>query len=129
MASSYGWEAIIPKPRMPASGDTVNSEPIVVPRGTQTVSFHMPALVSAATWKIQALDPQGADGSSPTWRDIQVFNLASGGIQALALVPNGSKVTTFPISALGSGVIRVVASVDQSGTPFNFSVVFNRMTN
>jgi hypothetical protein len=124
-----GWDAIIAKPRMPATGGTTDSDIITVPRGSQTVSFHMPALVSAATWKLQAVDPQGADGASPTWRDIQVFNLASGGIQALSAVPNGSKVTTFPISALGSGVIKVVASADQSGTPFNFSVVFNRITN
>jgi hypothetical protein len=123
VATSFGWDALTAKPLMPAAGDTVNSESISVPRGSQTVSFHMPSLVSAATWKLQALDPM----DQSTWRDLQIFNLASGGIQPLATVPNGSKVTTFPTSAIGSGVIRVVASQDQSGTPFHFSVVFNRM--
>jgi hypothetical protein len=123
VATSLGWDAIIAKPHMPTSGGTTDSDSISVPRGSQTVSFHIPALAGAATWKLQALDP--IDMS--TWRDIQVFNLASGGIQALGAVPNGSKVTTFPTSALGSGVIKVVASADQSGAPFNFSVVFNRM--
>lgn len=125
----YGWDAISPKPRMPALGGTTDSDAITVPKGTQTVSFHMPALAAAATWKLQALDPIGSDRTSTeVWRDIQVFNLASGGIQPLSAVPNGSRVTTFPISAMGGGIIKVVASGDQSGSPFFFSVLFNRMT-
>jgi hypothetical protein len=124
MSQALGWDAIVPKPNMPTSGGTVNSDAIMIPRGSNVVSIHMPALVSAATYKLQALDPK----DQTTWRDIQVFNLSSGGIQALATVPNGSAVTTFPCSALGGGIFRVVASADQSGTPIQFSVVFGRMT-
>lgn len=122
MATAYGWDAILPKVRMPALGETVNGDHFSVPRGSQAVTFHVPDLAGTATLKLQALDPQ----DQATWRDVYVFNLSAGGAQQLASIPE-SAATTLPTAAIGSGVLRLVASEDQSGTPVFISIVFSRL--
>lgn len=126
MAQAYGWDGILPKPRMPAVGETVNGEPFSVPRGSQAVTFHVPTLAGATTLKLQALDPQGHDSASPVWRDIYIFNIAAGGVQQLAAIPEDAA-TTLPTAAIGAGVLRLVASSDQSAAPVNISIVFSRL--
>ena len=99
----------------------------VIPSNSQCITFHVPTLVSSASVKLQALDPAGSDmTSTEVWRDVKVFNLAAGGVQALAVIPGGAA-TTLPTSAIGAGVFRLVASADQSSTPVNISITTSRL--
>lgn len=123
---AIAWDAVLAKPRLPATGGTVNSDPVTVPRGSLTMTLHATALAAAATMAIQALDPNTPDPTAGTWRQVSVFILAAGGVQALSAISGGAAVT-IPISALGGGVIRFVASSDQSAAPQNLGVVFARI--
>src|SRR5437867_2005436 len=110
MTKTRGFADIIAYARMPDTGETVNGEPISVPRNAQTLTLYIPALASTATVKIQTLDPKTASlGDTEVWYDVYVFNILAGGVQPLTAIPGG-QATTFPISALGGGVIRLVAS-------------------
>ena len=125
--TSYAWDALLPKPRMPEVGQTVNGQAFVVPRGSQTMTIHIPTLVSNATLKLQVLDPVGSgQAATETWRDLNVFNLSAGGVQPLSTLVSPQAVT-LPISATGSGTMRLVASSDQSSVPVNISIVFARL--
>lgn len=125
--ASRGWDVIPVLARMPAVNETVNGAEYVVPAHSQCVSFHVPTLVSSATVKLQALDLQGAQlPSTEVWRDVKVFNLAAGGVQALAAIPNNT-VVTIPTAATGAGVFRLVASSDQSSSPVFISILISRL--
>lgn len=125
--ASYGWDSLGAKPRMPKAGDTVNGETFSIPRGSQAITIHVPVLAGGATLRLQALDPNGSDQiSTEVWRDVKVFNLSSGGIQALAALPQSTAVT-LPTAAIGAGVMRLVASADQSGAPLFISIVLSRL--
>jgi len=125
--STFGWDDILAYVDLPASGETVNSEPFTIPRNSQTFTMHVPTLVASATLKLQALDPAGYQHTaSQVWRNVQVFNLAAGGVQPLAAIP-GNAATTLPVAATGAGVFRFVASSDQSSTPITVSVTMARL--
>lgn len=101
---------------MPLSGQTVNGQPFSVPKGALALSIFCPVLAGAATYKLQALQPGLSDQDAEVWNDISVFNLGAGGVVPIAAVPQNA-LTTFPATALGGDVLRMVASADQSGAP------------
>jgi hypothetical protein len=107
-------------PLMPASGGTVNGDSFAVPRGAKVMTIHVPALAGdLSTLKIQSLDLN----DKTTWRDITVFDLTDGTFEALDGLPEGT-VVTLPITATGGGMLRFVASADQSSAPVRIPVFF-----
>lgn len=126
-SAAYGWDAIQPKPRMPDVGETINGQAFTIPGGSQAFTVHCGALVGGAVLKLQALDPVGSDQTSTmVWRDVKVFNLSAGGVQALAAIPNSAS-TTIPTAATGTGVFRFVATGDQSASPINITITISRL--
>jgi hypothetical protein len=107
-------------------GQTTIGEWFVIPRNSQAITFHVPSLGGASA-KLQALDPLGSDDpGTEVWRDVKVFNLAAGGVQALAAIPENTAVT-LPTAATGAGVFRLVASADLSGSPVTITVLISRL--
>ena len=119
----YGWDAVSGNVAMPAAGETVNSAPFSVPRQAISLAVHTPtSLVASATLKIQSLDHDSNVGSE-VWRDVQLFNVNDGTFVALDGIPQ-NLVTTIPIAATGGGVLRFVATADQSSVPTTIKVDF-----
>ena len=118
----YGWDGPRADVAMPISGGTVNGAPFSVPKGQLTMAIHIPAMVGTSTVKIQALEPN-SDVASETWRDVSLFNPADGTFVALDGIPEGA-VTTLPVAITGGGVLRFVASEDQSSAPITIKVMF-----
>lgn len=108
---------------MPLAGQTVNGQPFTVPRTALVLVLHVPTLASAATVKLQSLVPAPDDQATDTWQDIAAFNLASGAPIALSGIP-GNAATSIPVTATGAGVLRCVASADQSGAPVDITLAF-----
>ncbi len=113
-AHGLGWNGIQANVTMPTATDGTNSRPVAVPRGAKAVTIFVPALVGvASTLLIQSLTPDD-DGATEVWTTITVFDLTDGTFEALDALPE-STVVTIPVSALGGGVIRFVASAAQTG--------------
>lgn len=120
-----GWEGVGAFTTMPATGETVNGSRFSVPKGAKSMTINCPGLTGAtATVKLQALAYPASDQVSDVWRDLSVFNLADGSVVALDGIPEGAA-TVLPISATGGGVLRFVASEDQSGAPVTIPVFFS----
>ena len=119
--SAYGWNIIQAKLAMPAAGETVNTQGFSVPRSALVLGLHVPALAGGATLKLQALVPPIDDQVADVWQDVSTFNLAGGAAVALSAIP-GNAATTIPITATGAGVLRLVASADQSGSPSTITI-------
>src|SRR5712691_3690399 len=127
---TYGWNSVIAYPRMPEVGGTVNSEPFNVPRGADTMVIHFPDLAGAGTVSLQSLNPSIAADGTETWSTIRVIATDAAGAVIVAtpapitaLVDNLGAVVFYK-SEFGSGVLRLVSTVDQSAAPVNISVVF-----
>jgi hypothetical protein len=121
----YGWDIIPDRPRMPATGETVNGKPFSIPRNAKALTLFLPTLVGAATIAIQVLEPTvDVDAGTENWFQLKVFNLSTGAVQSVAAIASGGVAVTLPISGLGGGVARLVASADQSGTPVNITITF-----
>lgn len=102
-------------PGAPAS--TTATKGFSVPRASIVLGIYCPALAGGATLKIQALAPQLNDQEADVWYDVSAFDLAGSGTPIeLAAIP-GNAATTVPVTATGAGVLRLVASSDQSGSP------------
>jgi len=125
--TNYGnWGGCqIVRPLMPAAGETVNGEWFPVPPMSKVMTIYCPDLVGAATTlKVQSLDPrEDVTYGTPAWRDVSTFNLAGGAPVALISIPE-SGATTVPTTATGGGVLRLVASADQSSTPVKIDILF-----
>ncbi|HXE88962.1 MAG TPA: hypothetical protein VN524_19410 [Hyphomicrobiaceae bacterium] len=119
----YGWNITPGQTRLPIPGGTVNSRPISVPSAALVMAISVPALVGSATLKIQTLVIQLDDQQAEVWQDVSAFNLASGTPIALAGIPSNTT-TTVPVTASGGGVIRFVASADQSSAPVDLLIGF-----
>lgn len=119
--SAYGWNIVPGRLRMPAEGETVNTLGFSVPRAALVLGLYIPALAGSATVKIQALTPPPDDQVADVWYDVSAFNLADGSLLALDGIP-GNAATTIPITATGAGVLRLVASGDQSGAPVTITL-------
>lgn len=120
MAQALGWDVIVGHPAMPAAGETVNGQPFSCPRGARTIGIHVGGLAgSSPTLKLQALDPV----DKTTWRDVATYNLTTGATRKLDGIPQ-NQVTTIPVTASGSGVLRLVADQDQSGSPTQVTITF-----
>lgn len=121
--ASYGWDIVPGDVAMPATGETVNSAPFSVPKGAFSLAIHAPtSFVGGGTVKIQSLDPDD-DQAAEAWRDVQWVNLADGTFIAADQIPQ-NKVTTIPVAAIGGGVLRFVATTDQSGAATVIKVAF-----
>ena len=124
----YAFDGIWANPAMPLSGQTVNGAPFTIPRGARSIAIHCPALAGGGapdSVKIQCLQPVSSiEVTTETWTDAYVFNLADGTTIQLDGIPE-SQVTTIPTSALGSAVIRFVATADQSGAATTIPVFMN----
>lgn len=122
----YAFDGTWANPLMPISGGTVNSDPFTIPQRAKSICMFVPALVGAsATVKIQGLKPvQDIENASESWSDLYVFDFTDGTTEALDGIPEG-QATTLPTSALGSTVIRFVASEDQSSLPVRIPVFMN----
>jgi hypothetical protein len=113
----YGWNIVQAVLQMPGPGQTVATAPFSVPRSALVLAIYCPALAGGATLKIQGLAPQMSDQESELWYDVSTFDLGGSGTPvALAAIP-GNAATTVPITATGAGVLKLVASSDQSGSP------------
>jgi hypothetical protein len=119
----YGWDVVPADIAMPVTGGTVNSAPFSVPRSAISLAVHTPtALAGSATLKLQSL-AHDTDQATEVWRDVQIFNLADGTFVALDGIAQ-NLVTAIPVTATGGGVLRFVASGDQSGAPTTIKVAF-----
>ncbi|HYE59339.1 MAG TPA: hypothetical protein VD948_12580 [Rhodothermales bacterium] len=126
MSGALSWNGTVVRPLMPASGETQNGEPFAVPKGARVMTVHVPALAgSNTTVKVQALAPvAGVDQSAnQTWADVTAFDVTDGGYEALDGIPE-STTATFPVSVTGGGMLRLVASADQSASPVAIPVFF-----
>jgi len=81
-------------------------------------------LASSATYKLQMLVPQSdIEGASEVWADLYAYDPEAGtAVQIVAITSN--KWVTFPLSVIGGGVFRVVASATQATVPIQFTVTF-----
>ena len=120
--ANYGLDVVPANVAMPATGQTVNSSPFAVPKDAISMAIHTPTSLGGATVKLQSLD-QVDSQATENWQDVQVFNLADGTFTALdGILEN--KVTTLQITATGGGMLRFVATADQSGAPSTIRVDF-----
>ena len=120
-----GWDGTGAHTRMPATGETVNGTRFSVPKGAKSMTINCPDLVGGATTiKLQALVYPLDDQVADVWRDVSVFNLADGTLVALDGIPEAAA-TVLPISATGGGVLRFVASADQTSAPITIPVFFS----
>lgn len=111
---------------MPAVGGTVNSETFTLPRNAKALTlFIASALAGAATMLLQALEPTeatGVDTGTENWRPVLVYNLNTPGTAAIGLTnaQTNNVAVTFPVTGLGGGTFRWVASADQSAAAQTF---------
>jgi hypothetical protein len=94
-----------------------------VPGNAVVLSIAVPALTGSATLKIQSLVFAQDDQQAEVWQDVSTFNLAVGTPVALSGIPDNAT-TTVPITATGGGVLRFVASADQSSAPVDLVLGF-----
>jgi len=123
--NKFAWNGIAVNLRMPASGETVNTESFPVPGGTKVLQIFIPSMVGTGTVLLAALAPTETVEATQVWRTVTVFDLTDGTFEALDGLPEQTCVT-IPVSATGGGNLRFVASEDQSGTPSVISVFCSR---
>lgn len=127
--SRYGWDAQVGRVRMPVTGGTVNSETFTLPRNTKALTlFIATTLAGVATLKLQALEPTvDVDAGTENWRDVVVYNLSTPGTNAISLTnaQTNNQAITFPVTGLGGGTFRWVASADQSGAAQTFHMIIS----
>lgn len=123
----YAWNGVPARLAMPASGsETVNSQWWSVMAGAKVLQIHVPALVgSGATVKLQALAPSETVEATQVWTDVKCMDLTDGTFEALDGLVESTTVT-IPVSATGGGVLRFVASEDQSSVPSTILVFQSR---
>jgi hypothetical protein len=121
--ANYGWSIVPGRVLMPLPGETVNGRPFSVPGNALVLAIQVPDLAGGATLKLQSLVVPLDDQRADVWQDLSTFNLAGGTAIALTGIPSGAT-TTLPITATGAGVLRLVASADQSSAPVDITVAF-----
>lgn len=127
MATSAGkaWDSDLGFVNMPTAGGTVNSDVFTVPKGAYTMTVHCPTLASAATLAIQVLMPQVDDQVADVWSTASSVSGVTLTAYTGIVLTNLS--ATIPISALGGGVMRFVASATQAGAPTVIKLVFHML--
>lgn len=118
------WNGVVARPLMPATGETVNGQSFSVPIEAHAMTLHVPALVGGGTTvKVQSLMPTEDAYTTEVWQDAYAFDVASGNSVQLDGIAESTTVT-LPITATGGGMLRLVASADQSSAPVNILVFF-----
>lgn len=118
---TYAHEVEARLTRMPDTGETVNGSPFVVPKGAKNVTIHCPALVGAATTvKVQAMVPQAPGVTTETFQDVSMKDT----VGTVALSVAEDLATVIPIGYVPGGILRLVASADQSSVPVTIPVSF-----
>ena len=111
---NYLWQEVL----LPTETNGTFSRAFAVPKDAKALTLLVPDLVGAAsTLLLQVADPSTREqsyDSSATWYGLGVFDLTDGTREALDSIPE-SAATTLPVSALGSGILRFVASTPQMG--------------
>lgn len=123
--NQFFWNGIAVHLRMPAVGETVNTQWFSVPDGTKVLQVFVPAMTGTGTVKLQALAPTENVEATQVWRDVTVFDLTDGSFEAIDGLPESTCVT-IPVSATGGGNLRFVASEDQSGAVVTIEVFCSR---
>jgi hypothetical protein len=121
--ANYGWNVVPGRCRLPAPSGTTTSRAFSVPGNCVVLAISVPALVGSATLKLQSLVIPLDDQQAEVWQDVSTFNLNVGTAVALAGIPDNAT-TTVPITACGGGVLRFVASGDQSSAPVDIVLGF-----
>jgi len=124
----YPFNGIIRRARMPALGQTVNGEMIVIPRAAVTMTIHVVALVGVATTlALQSLNPDIAPGGAEVWDQVIFISEGTDGtVDTYVLIDAipEEQVTVLYQSNFGAGIVRLVASADQSSAPIFIPIVF-----
>jgi hypothetical protein len=123
--NDFVWNGIPARVRMPEVGGTVNGQRFPVPGGSKVLTVYVPALTGGATLKLQTLAPTELVEDTEVWADVSVFNLTDGSFVVLDGFVASTHVT-IPISATGGGVLRLVATLDQSAAPVTCPIFFSR---
>ena len=123
--AKFAWNGINVHLRMPAVGETVNTQSFSVPGGTKVLQIHVPAMTGTGTVLLQALAPTETVEATEVWRTVTVFDLTDGTFEALDGLPENTCVT-IPVSATGGGNLRFVASEDQSAAVVFIEVFCSR---
>ena len=123
--NDFAWNGIPARVRMPEIGGTVNGTRFPVPGGSKVITFYVPALVAAATLTVQTLAPTELVEDTEVWANVSVFNLTDGSFVVLDGLVASTHVT-IPVSATGGGVLRLVATSDQSSVPVTIPIFFSR---
>jgi len=131
-SKNYAWNGIIVYPLLPETGGTVNSERMIVPRGADTMTIHVPNFTGTPTVTLRTLAPQVAADGSESWTTIKVLQLeaAADAYPAIDSIPEGAAgppvvgAVVLYKSAFGCGILRLVTSSDVSSAPVRVSVVF-----
>lgn len=123
--ANYGWNVVPGRSRLPDPRDPTGliSRPQSVPGAALVITISVPALVGSATLKIQSLVIPLDDQQAEVWQDVSTFNLNVGTAVALSGIPDNAT-TTIPVTATGGGVLRFVASADQSSAPVDIVLGF-----
>ena len=126
--SSIGRPGIPVRVTLPTATNGTTSNPWVVPEGAKVVSIFVPALVgTGATVLLQSQIPPLTDDESASWVAVSVFNLTDGTFTALDGMVESTCVT-LPVTAIGPGPHRFVASEAQTGAAHAITVtmIFGR---
>lgn len=113
--SAKVWNGPYDRVFLPDATNGTNSRPFSVPKGARAATIFIPDLVGVGTTVlIQSLQPPLQENETEVWVNISVFDLTDGSFEVLdALVE--STCVTLPVTALGTGVLRFVASAAQTG--------------
>lgn len=123
---AYRFNGVPVKVRMPASGETVNGEAFSVPDWARVCTVYVPALVgTGASIKLQGLVPNDVVEATQTWVDLKLTMLTDITFVALDAFVE-STACTIPTSAMGGGVLRWVATEDQSSVPSDVIMLFTK---
>jgi hypothetical protein len=121
----YGRDSLTGYVAMPLAGQTVNGAPFSVPKGAFAMTIHCPTLAGGpATLTIQALDPD-TDQASETWRTISAATGVT--LVPLTAIAASGIAITYQLAQIGGGVLRFVASADQSAAPITIKVSFHML--
>ncbi len=119
--NKFAWNGVVARVLVPVTGGTVNSEIFSVARGAKSLQIHIPAMVGTGTVLLQALAPTETVEATEVWSTVTVMDLTDGTFEALDAMPESTCVV-IPVSAVGGGTLRFVASEDQSSAAFRITV-------
>src|SRR5262249_15354642 len=99
----YNWPSVIERVRMPAVGQTVNSQSFVVPDCAKSIAIFCPDLAgTSTTMTLQSLSPTETVETTEVWMNVSTFDLTDGSMEPIDGIPENA-CTVIPCSATGGG--------------------------